>query len=188
MMDKLNPKVSVIFFAIFALAMTRILPHPPNFTAVGAAAIFGGAVFSKSWKAILVPLVALFLSNVIINNTVYSAYYEGFSLLSLGSLWIYAAIILMSVLAHVAIKSFNITSIAGVTVGGTVLFFLLTNFGAWLGSPLYPQTLDGLVAAYVAGLPFVLNSLIANVVFVSVLFGAYYWVAKKELAWAVIKK
>lgn len=188
MMDKINPKVSVIFLAIFAVAMTRFLPHPPNFTAVGAAAIFGGAVFSKSWKAILVPLAALFLSNLIINNTLYSAYYEGFSLLSAGSLWVYAAIILLSILAHVFIKAFNITSIASVTIGGTALFFLLTNLGVWIGNPMYAQNVEGLMACYIAGLPFALNSLLGNIVFVSVLFGAYNYVAKKELAWAVIKK
>lgn len=187
-MDKLNPKISVIFFAIFAIIMTRILPHPPNFTAVGAAAIFGGAVFSKSWKAILVPLLALFISNVIINNTIYSAYYETFSVLSLGSLWVYAAIIFMSVLANVFIKSFKVTSIAGVTVGGTILFFAVTNFGAWFGNPMYPQTLDGLISAYIAGLPFVLNSLLGNIVFVSILFGSYFWATNKELSWLMLKK
>lgn len=187
-MDKINPKVSVVFVTILAIALTRILPHPHNFTAVGAAAIFGGAVFNKSWKAILIPLAALFVSNLIINNTIYSHYYEGFSILSSGSLWIYAAIILMSVLAHVLIKTFNVASIATTTILGTVLFFIVTNFGAWIGSPLYPQTAEGLLSAYVAGLPFLLNSLLGNLFFAAVLFGSYFLVAQKQYAWAFVKK
>ena len=58
-------------------------------------------------------------------------------------------------------------------VGSSVLFFMITNFGAWLTSGLYPMTADGLLQAYIAGIPFFQNSLLGNLVFAALLFGGF---------------
>lgn len=186
-MDKLNPKVSIIFISVFVLALSRIMPHWPNFTAIGAAAIFGGAMIKNSYQAVLVPIIALFISDLIINNTIYSGYYEGFVLFGQSSTWIYASFILMSVIAHFSIKGFKVAPILGNVLISTLLFFVLTNFGAWLGSTMYTKDISGLLLAFEAGLPFVLNSLFANLLFSGVLFGAYYIALEKKLTWLFIK-
>ena len=187
MMSKINPKISILFIAVFAIAMTRLIPHWPNFTAVGAAAIFGAATIRKSWVAILIPLSAIFISDLIINNVFYSAYYEGFVFFGESSSWIYAAFILMAVLAHFSIKSFKALPIVGTAVAGSVLFFALTNLGVWIGSPIYTQNMAGLLMAYEAGLPFLLNSMFANVLFSGVFFGAYYVTLEQKASWLFIK-
>lgn len=183
----MSPKISILFIAVFAVAMSRLIPHWPNFTAVGAAAIFGGASIRKSWVAILIPLSAIFVSDLIINNVFYNAYYEGFVLFGQSSSWIYAGLILMTVLAHFSISSFNALPIVGTAVAGSVLFFALTNYGVWIGNPLYTQDASGLVMAYEAGLPFLLNSMFANVLFSGVFFGAYYVALEQKTTWLFVK-
>jgi len=186
-MSKMNPKISILFIAVFAIAMSRLMPHWPNFTAVGAAAIFGGATIRKSWVAILIPLSAIFVSDLIINNLFYSAYYDGFVLFGASASWIYAGFILMTVMAHFSIKSFKSLPIIGTAVAGSTIFFVLTNFGAWIGNPLYTQDAAGLLMAYEAGLPFVLNSMFANVLFSGMLFGAYYVALEQKTEWLFVK-
>src|SRR5437660_6450950 len=48
---------------VLLVAMTRLLPHPPNFTPLGALALFAGAQFRSRWAAFLVPLAAMLLSD-----------------------------------------------------------------------------------------------------------------------------
>ena len=55
----------VLCFILFA-AILRILPHPWNFTPVGAMALFAGAKLGRSWKAFLLPLVALFAGDLFV--------------------------------------------------------------------------------------------------------------------------
>ena len=70
-------------------------------------------------------------------------------------------------------KNTNTVRVAAGAVGASVLFFVVTNFGVWLTSALYPMTLDGLAQAYVAAIPFFQNSLLGNLVFTALLFGGY---------------
>ncbi|MGB0805227.1 MAG: DUF6580 family putative transport protein [Salibacteraceae bacterium] len=184
----MNPKISIIFLTVFAVAMTRLIPHWPNVTAVAAVAIFGGATLRNSLSAVLIPLTAIFFSDLIINNTVYSAYYEGFVLFGNSAAWIYAGFILMTVMSHFTIKSFKATPIISTTVLSTLLFFVLTNIGAWLSSPFYAQDVSGLLLAFEAGLPFVLNSLLGNLFFVGVFFYGYSLATEKKVQWLFVKK
>lgn len=187
MLSKMNPKFSVIFITVFAVAMTRLIPHWPNVTAVAAIAIFGGATLRNSFAAVLIPLTAIFFSDLIINNTFYSGYYEGFVLFGNSAAWIYAAFILMTVIAHFSIKSFKALPIVSTTALSTILFFVLTNIGAWLSSPFYAQDLGGLMLALEAGLPFVLNSLLGNFFFVGVFFYGYSVATEKKVQWLFVK-
>ena len=165
-------KLYMVLFTIVIVALSRILPHPPNFTAVGAVAIFGGSLFNKTHKAILIPLISIFLSDIVINNTFYSSYYDGFTLFSEGSLVIYASIILMSVIGHFFIKM-NVMRIFYVVTLSSLLFFVITNFAVWHNSMMYSDDLYGLLTCYLVAIPFGINSLMGNLVFSGILFGIY---------------
>ncbi len=156
---------------IFLAAVSRLLPHWPNFGPVGAMALFGAAAFARKWMAWVVPFAALYLSDVLLNNLLYSQYYEGLYVGFNG--WVYLGFALTIVLGFGLLrgKECSWLRIGGATLGGTVLFFIVTNFGVWLGSAMYPPTTTGLLAAYAAGLPFVLNSVAGNVLFAGLLFG-----------------
>jgi len=178
----------VVLGLIVAAAASRLLPHPPNFVPVGAMALFGAAALPKRWLAFAVPLVAFYLSDLVLNNVVYAAYYEGFQW---GMSWFTAgAILLMVALGTGMLRNlpFSWSRIGGAAIGATMIFFLVTNFGVWAGGAMYPKTFAGLLAAFGAGLPFLLNSLLANLVFSGILFGAarYLGVWDQKLAPAAL--
>lgn len=162
---------------ILLAAASRLLPHWPNFTPVGAMALFGAAAFPRRWMAWLVPFAALYLSDLALNNLLYAEYYGG--LYFGANAWVYLGFALTLVVGFGLLRGgeFSWLRIGGSVVVTTLLFFLLTNFGAWLGSPFYPQTGGGLLAAYAAGLPFLLNSAAGNLFFTGLLFGGARYLA-----------
>lgn len=174
---------STLVFALSALvivSLTRFIPHWPNFTALGAVAIFSGAVLSKNkLLSFSLPIVLLFLTDLVVNNYIYGSFYEGFVWLTPGALFIYGGFISMIFFADIIASNKSVGRIAGATGAGTISFFLITNFGAWLANPLYPKSIQGLMSSYAAGLPFLASSAAANVVYSALLFGAYFYAQTK---------
>lgn len=156
---------------IFVAAASRLLPHWPNFVPVGAMALFGAAALPKRWLAVIVPVLAFYLSDLALNNTLYAGYYEGFYWGM--NYWTTGAIVLMVLLGMGFLRNvkFSWMKVGGAAVSATLVFFLVTNFGVWASSMMYPKSGAGLLAAFAAGLPFLVNSLLANLVFSGVLFG-----------------
>ena len=156
---------------IVLAALSRLLPHPPNFSPVEAIALFGGAYFSNRAAAIWVPLVAMFLSDLalgLMNGGIYWSYF-----LSAGYLLVYACIALSAVLGFGLRGKVSAARVGAYSLVGSVLFFLVTNFGAWLGSSMYPQNAAGLMAAYIAGIPFFQGTLLGTLLFSALLFGGF---------------
>jgi len=161
-------------------ALSRLLPHPPNFSPVEAIALFGGAYFSNRWAAVWVPLVAMFLSDLalgLMNGGIYWSYF-----LSAGYLLVYACIALSAVLGFGLRGRVNVPRVGIYSIIGSLLFFVVTNFGAWLGSPMYPQTSAGLSAAYVAGIPFYQWTLLGTLFYSALLFGSFAWLRSRSPA------
>lgn len=170
----MKSKTLLFIGLIVAAIATRFIPHAPNFTAVGAAALFGGFAFRNNVKAFLIPILVLFVSDLVLNNLVYAEYNSGFTLFTEGFYWIYGAFILSVLIGKYATNGYKILPLATAGVGSAVLFYLITNFGAWLGNPLYAQNPAGLLASYVAGLPFLANQVLGTVVYGAIMFGAAY--------------
>lgn len=164
----------VVFIIIAIAVITRIIPHYPNFTAVGAAALFGGAYFSRR-TALLIPIIALFVSNLILNNLLYRTALPGadpgFVVFQLQSLWIYAAFILIALMSFAKIRPSRLLSVLGCSLAASVILFLVSNLGVWVHSALYPKTMTGLLASYTAALPFFWSTIAGDVFYVTVLFG-----------------
>lgn len=180
-MSQQNARLGFITLIVLAM-VTRLIPHAPNFTAVGAAAIFGGFAFAKGYKAFLIPLTALFLSDLAINNIVYGAYYDSFQWYTPGFGYMYGAFLLSVILGRFQRGGFKIIGLVGTGVVSTLLFFFITNFGSWVGMAIYPKTFAGLLMAYEAGLPFLLNQLGGTLVYGTVLFGAaYFFLGLREM-------
>ena len=156
---------------ILLAALSRLLPHPPNFSPVEAVALFGGAYFAKRSTAVWVPLLAMLISDLalsLINGGIYSEYF-----LSAGFVLVYVCIALSTVLGFGLRGRVTAVRVVGYSLLGSLLFFLITNFGAWLGSSMYPQTGTGLVAAYVAGIPFFQNTVIGTLFYATLMFGSF---------------
>jgi len=142
-----------------------LLPHWPNVSPVAAMALFGGACFADKKMAFIVPFVALFLSDLILG-------------LHNSMIFVYAGFAITVVIGFMLKNRLTYTNTAFAVVASSVLFFLLTNFGAWLTSALYAKSVTGLMQAYAAGIPFFQNSLLGNLFYAAVIFGAYHFLQK----------
>lgn len=168
-----------IFTLIVIAGISRLLPHPPNFTAIGAMALFGGAALGNKALRIILPLFALFLTDIIINNTVFAGSNSGFTLFYPGAVWTYVAIGAIAILAPYIINKLSVKKVAIGSLMSTAVFFIVSNFGVWTTGILYPMTLEGLTTCYLAAIPFFGNSLAGDVLFSSILFGGFYFAELK---------
>ncbi len=179
-------KTSILSIAVLILfaAATRLFPHYPNFTAIGAMAIFGGAVIKDKKLAFLLPLGALFLSDVCLQLFgITQGFYS-------GQLFVYAAFVLITALATF-IRKPGFANITLAAVWSGLIFFIISNVGVWIMSDgiIYPKTMSGLAACFAAALPFykneffgnfLLNGIYGNMFFSALLFGAYFLVQRSR--------
>jgi len=165
------PGPLVLAGLIAAAALSRLLPHPPNFSPVEAIALFGGAYFASRQLALVVPLLAMLASDLVLGAVLgasYASYLGGVSFWS-----VYACIALSTLLGFGLRGRVTGGRLLGYSLAGSVLFFVVTNFAAWMASPFYPQTSAGLVAAFVAGIPFFKWTLLGTLAYAAVLFGGF---------------
>lgn len=168
-----SPRVLVLCGLIAAAAFTRLMPHLPNFTAVGAMALFGGAYFTNKKLAFVVPLTAMFLTDLILgyHSTIIEVYIS------------FALIVVIGMM----IKRKNVRSIAAASLAAAVLFFLITNFAFWTTGVLYPVTWAGLIACYTAAIPFFGYNIVGNLFYAGVMFGLFELAKQKYPTLAVIE-
>ena len=175
-----NTRFVAIATLVLIAALSRLLPHPPNVTAVGAMALFGGAYLTNRFFAVLLPLISLFLSDLILNNVVYAAFNNGqFVWFYDGAIWIYSAVALTVLIGFSLSKNVNSKAVLMASLVCSTLFFLLTNFGVWQSGTMYPKTMLGFTTCYTAAFPYFLNSLIGDLAFAAVLFGGFEWAQKR---------
>lgn len=185
-MDKKNNniKIGVLIIMVMAAATSRLLPHPDNFTPIGAMALFGAAYFPKKWMALIVPFLSLWISSVIIDNVFYAQYYEGFQWFSQP--FVFLAFALTIGLGWLLLKKVKLSNVFFATLGASAIFFLTTNFGHWL--TFVPEKNGAtLLATYVAAIPFDLRTLMGNFVYVGIMFSAYEWMKRRIPALQVKK-
>lgn len=142
---KINKRELLVFGFVVMAVLIRLLPHPPNFTPITALALFGATTFRNKTIGTLLPLLAMGISDIFLGF-----YYISF--------WVYGSFILISFLGHYVknIKTSNILL-------GSLIFFLVTNFGVWLSG--YPLNLEGLLLCYTMAIPFFINSIAGDLFF-----------------------
>ena len=173
----LSQRWILLTLIIVLVAAFRMLPYLFgfnflfNFSPIGAMALFGAAYFSRKQMAFAVPFAALWISNLIIDNVFLAQYYEGFSLFS--NWQVYLAFGLIVLLGMGLLKKVTpLRALAG-SLSASVIFFIVSNFFVWMEGSMYPLTVEGLVACYVAAIPFFWNTLAGDLFFVAVMFGAF---------------
>ena len=173
MQKSIDLRFSIVCVIIVAAAVSRLIPHTLNFSPLGAMAIFGGAYFAHKWQAILIPILATWISDIFINNYIYGAYYPEFTFFYEGFYWQYGTYALIAILSIGFMKKVNFVKVVSASLLASVLFFIITNFGCWIGSSFYTQDWAGLMQCYAAGVPFFKGTLSGDLVYSFVLFGAY---------------
>ena len=155
-----KPRLLVLVLMILAAAASRILPHPPNIASITAVALFGGAYLTDKRLALIAPLAALFLSDLILG------FYRHMEI-------VYGSFILVVCLGFWLQRKRSMLRIAIAALASSVIFFVITNFGVWAFASLYPKTAEGLLACYVAAIPFFQNTLLGDALYTAVLFGGF---------------
>lgn len=168
---RIAPGPLMLAALILVAALTRVLPHPPNFSPVEALALFGGAYFASRRWALLVPLAAMLVSDLVlarINGGLYADW-----LGNGGMALVYLCVALGVFLGHGLRGKVSGARVLGYSLLASVLFFAITNFGAWLSDPMYAKTAAGLVAAYAAGIPFFQWTVLGTLFYSAMLFGGF---------------
>lgn len=155
-----RPRFWVLVCMILAAAASRLIPHPPNVASITAVALFGGAYLSDKRLAFLVPIAALFLSDLALGlyshmEVVYGSF---------------AMVVCIGLLLR---RRRTPLAIGGATLASSLLFFVVTNLGVWVFGSLYPRTIEGLFACYVAAIPFFQNTLLGDALYTVALFGGF---------------
>jgi hypothetical protein len=157
--DLIQPRTALLAGMVMAAATLRFLPHPMNFTPVGALALFGGASFRSKRMALALPLVPLIAGDIFI----------GFHRLMP---YVYASFLVSVAIGFWLRRNRSVGRIGSGVLAGAIQFFLVTNFALWAASiGAYPRTAAGLVACYIAGIPDFWNTLAGDAFYASVLFG-----------------
>jgi hypothetical protein len=146
--------------AIVLAAALRLVPHPPNFSPIGAMALFSGAYLGRRGMAFVAPLGAMVLSDLVLGF--YSA------------VWItYSAVALIVLIGWLALSRVSVVRLGMAAVASSVVFFLVSNFGTWAVGGMYPHSLAGLAACYVAAIPFYQNTVAGDLFYTTLLFGGF---------------
>ncbi|MBU4022813.1 hypothetical protein KJ591_00380, partial [Patescibacteria group bacterium] len=159
-----------LIFILIGISL-RMLPHPPNFAPIAAIALFGGVYFSKK-IAFILPISIMLISDFFIG------YYQ----LGLMAL-VYASFVLCILLGFWLKKHKKWQTVLGSSLLAGLIFFLLTNLAVWAFTPWYVKTIHGLIQCYLMALPFFRMTLLGNLFYVTIFFGAYeiieIWIREK---------
>jgi hypothetical protein len=155
-----HARLLAVLSAILLAAALRLVPHPPNFTPVGAIALFAGAYLGRRGLAFAAPLGALLLSDIVLG------FYPELA-------FVYLSTAATVAIGWVLMKRKTVIGVGLAAVASALLFFLVSNFGVWLVMDYYPKTLAGLAACYVAAIPFFQNTLAGDLFFSALLFGGF---------------
>ncbi len=173
----MNTRTLVLVGIILLAALARLIPHPPNFTPIGALALFGAAHFQSRWAGFLVPLSAMFISDVVLQLAtsigLYGGWMAGGTGFHTGMVAVYGVVVLIAALGLLLRRKKTVLPVAGAALASSVLFFVITNFWVWAEGSLYSLTLEGLLTCYTMAIPFFHWTLLGDAYYATVLFGGF---------------
>ena len=156
---------SLLLAAVFVVLglLTRFILVIPNFSPIISIALFSGVFFADKRIAFLIPVITMFISDIFIGlHSTMIATYLSFALIAI---------------IGIKIKTVNVKSVLLSSIGGAVLFFIVTNFAVWCEG-WYGYTFAGLVTCFEAAIPFFRNTLASSLFYSVILFGGYYLAEK----------
>jgi hypothetical protein len=159
------------FLAIAAL--TRIVPHPPNFAPIAAMALFGAMRFQRAWSALLFPVVAMLVSDVAIEVAYRTGYSQSWGIHQ--GMWVIYVLMMLIGGLGLLFKDNRAKPgrIIGLSLASSVLFFTLSNLAVWFLSTMYEKSLPGLLACYTAAVPFFQWTVLGDLTYSGILFGSW---------------
>ena len=151
---------------ILILAISRLIPHPPNFTPIIAVAIMSSCFFKNINLSIIILVISMLLSDLFIGF-----YYNIF--------FVYFSLILITIIFFKINKKINYKTLLIFSFFGSLIFYIISNFGVWMLSGIYEKNLNGLVTCYILAIPFFKNTLMSTIIFSYIAFFANSFYKKK---------
>ena len=179
-MKKIELHVAFLIAIVFLAAFSRLYSQVYNFSPLAAVGLFGAAHFYRKWQAFFIPIAAVWVSDLYVNNVVYAQFNTEFVWFYQGFYWQYGSYLLITAMGLWLFR--NRITVSNVLVGALasgLLFFVVSNFGVWLTSGLYELTWAGLQVCFVAALPFYKGTALGDLFFTVVLFGGYFLVQRQ---------
>jgi len=170
---KIHLRFGVLTLLVLLAAFSRLIPHPPNFAPIGAMALFGATYLSQKHFAFIIPIASMWLSDLAINNIVYAQYFDHFVWAYQGYYWTYGAFIVIGLIGFGLLKKIKLKNILLASCLASISFFIISNFGVWVSGTMYPKTFTGLIMCYTAGLPFLKNTFMGDLVYSGLMFGIF---------------
>jgi hypothetical protein len=151
--------LAILGFIIIGVT-SRLIPHPPNFTAINAIALFSAFYQGNLWFSLATVTSTLFFSDAILGfHSTMPFVYLGFALTIL--------------LGYQFRSNLSTGRIVPVSLASSLLFFLVSNFGVWMSGFLYPKTFHGLGLCYLAAIPFLGNQILSDLVYCGLLSACF---------------
>lgn len=147
--------------------LSRLIPHPPNMTAVVGVTLLGAYGIRKGWLAALIPLATMAIADLILGW-------------HSSALFTYTGMLAGTLIGRWLLPRLSVIRLGGAAFLASLAFFLISNFGVWLGG-YYGYGFDGLIACYVAAIPFWGNSLVGDLGSTAILFGLFV-LARRTIA------
>lgn len=158
---------------VAAAILLRLAPHPWNVTPLGSMFLFSGATFKSKAASLLVPLAALMLSDLAVVQVLYGGRYEWLTP------WTWIAFLVVGLIGWLLRGRITGLNVLAASLGGSIAFFAVSNFGVWVQGQLYPHTWQGFVECYVAALPFFRNAVLGDLFYAAVMFSSYSWLTTR---------
>ena len=161
-------KQSFPIILILIFASSRLVPHPHNFTPILAVGIFAGFYFKQFFLSSTIVILSMFIGDLYFgfHNTMFFTYVS----------------LLIAVTLGLFVKKFRITEILFTGLSSSVCFFIITNFGVWLVSGMYENSLAGLTQSYIMAIPFFHNTLVSTLLYLIILNLLFKFSLKKKVA------
>tara|TARA_B100001996_G_scaffold362647_1_gene330322 strand:+ start:1090 stop:1614 length:525 start_codon:yes stop_codon:yes gene_type:complete len=169
-MNKIKNNKNVIFvfgLIILGLSFSRLIPHPSNFSPMLAAGIFSGFYFRQFYISSFLVVFSMFIGDLFL----------GFHS---TMIFTYLALI-TSVFIGLYLKKFEFRNILYSGLVSSILFFIITNFGAWLVHGIYEKNIYGLLNSYFMAIPFFHNTLISTLLYLFIFKTLFNFVVKKKV-------
>jgi hypothetical protein len=174
-MKKINSEIIFVVVLISVATFSRLIPHPWNFTALGAVALLSGHLLKRQYLGLVVALLSLVISDLVLgfHNLIAWVYIPLLMSVALGYFIRSGHSIGENNTALNYFKSSVLLRNLSLVFSSSFLFFIVSNFGVWIQGTFYAKSFSGLVECYIMALPFLKNQLAGDLIYSVVLFGAY---------------
>ena len=154
------------FLIILIMVLSRLIPHPPNFTPIISMAMMSGYFFKNFNLSVLILAFTILLSDLFLgfhNNMIF----------------VYMPLFIIVSFCFKISTKINYKNLFFLGVGSSLIFFLISNFGVWLLGNMYENNINGLINCYILAIPFFKNTLLSTFIFSYGAYGANFLYSKK---------